>query len=156
MKDFITLTIRGDFPDLNTELNEAKRVCFVGKGNSRRRVPGLLYSQHKKKWTDQVIFQARSQYNGQVITDPCTFIFQWFLKDNRKDFDNRNFAQKYIFDGLVKAGVIKDDSWNYTKGGTIHIPALDHLDPRVQIIILPEFYIGQCVPLILKTYYESP
>jgi len=37
------------------------------------------------------------------------FLFEWFVKNKKEDPDNISFAQKFIFDGLVKAGVLAND-----------------------------------------------
>ena len=42
--------------------------------------------------------------------------FRWTLKDRRKDIDNVAFAQKFIFDTLVKCGIMKGDGQKYLKG----------------------------------------
>jgi Holliday junction resolvase RusA-like endonuclease len=44
---------------------------------------------------------------------PCKITFTWHLKDKRKDLDNVAFAKKFILDGLVKAGVLKNDNLNH-------------------------------------------
>lgn len=37
----------------------------------------------------------------------------WVEKNMRRDKDNIRHGIKYILDGLVEAGIIKDDSWTY-------------------------------------------
>jgi Holliday junction resolvase RusA-like endonuclease len=44
---------------------------------------------------------------------PCKITFTWHVKDKRKDLDNVAFAKKFILDGLVKAGVLKNDNLNH-------------------------------------------
>lgn len=43
---------------------------------------------------------------------PCRITFVWHLKNKRKDLDNVAFAKKFILDGLVKAGTLKNDNLN--------------------------------------------
>lgn len=40
---------------------------------------------------------------------PLELNFVWYLKDRRKDIDNVAFAKKFINDGLVKSGCLKND-----------------------------------------------
>jgi Holliday junction resolvase RusA-like endonuclease len=44
-----------------------------------------------------------------VALYPVSVTFTWHRTDRRTDPDNIAFAAKYILDGLVKAGVLKDD-----------------------------------------------
>jgi hypothetical protein len=39
----------------------------------------------------------------------------WQTKDKRKDSDNVNFGVKFILDGVVAAGRLKDDSFKYIR-----------------------------------------
>lgn len=42
---------------------------------------------------------------------PADLEFTWYVKDRRKDKDNIAFAKKYIFDGMVSAGLLDNDGW---------------------------------------------
>ena len=42
---------------------------------------------------------------------PADLEFTWYVKDRRKDKDNISFAKKYIFDGMINAGLIDNDGW---------------------------------------------
>lgn len=42
---------------------------------------------------------------------PVNMKFDWYVKDRRKDKDNIAFAKKYIFDGMVQAGLLQNDGW---------------------------------------------
>ena len=44
---------------------------------------------------------------------PIKITFIWHLINRRKDLDNVAFAKKFILDGLVKAGVLKNDNLNH-------------------------------------------
>ena len=60
-------------------------------------------------------WMAKLLANGarQIKAYPVDIVFQWFCTSTRTDPDNIAFAQKFILDGLVKAEVLKDDSWKY-------------------------------------------
>ena len=47
---------------------------------------------------------------------PVSILFQWHRTDQRTDPDNIQFGAKFILDGLVKAGVLENDSWKHIKG----------------------------------------
>lgn len=64
---------------------------------------------------------------------PADFIFKWYAKDRRKDKDNLSFAKKYIFDGMVNAGLIENDGWKQI-GNWEDIFLIDKENPRVEII----------------------
>jgi len=42
---------------------------------------------------------------------PADVTFYWHCADGRTDPDNISFAQKFILDGLVNAGVLLNDGW---------------------------------------------
>ena len=42
---------------------------------------------------------------------PVNLKFDWYVKDRRKDKDNISFAKKYIFDGMIQAGLLQNDGW---------------------------------------------
>ena len=50
--------------------------------------------------------------------DPVVVHFVWVEADRKRDPDNIAFAKKFVFDALVKARKLKDDSQRYVKGFT--------------------------------------
>jgi hypothetical protein len=62
----------------------------------------------KKKGTEavqlEVLSQNRSKIDGMVDVE-----LYWIVPDNKQDPDNVFFATKYILDGIVKAGVLRED-----------------------------------------------
>jgi hypothetical protein len=51
---------------------------------------------------------------------PIRICYEWHCKNKRTDPGNIAFAQKFIEDGLVVAGVISDDGWDEIAGGFDH------------------------------------
>ena len=47
--------------------------------------------------------------------------FFWIHRNKKKDFDNVEFSQKWIRDGMVKAGVIPNDGWAHFPPETGHV-----------------------------------
>ena len=91
---------------LNEYVNAERRNRFAG-------------AKIKKEQTDLCALYARmARNNGVEVKDyPIHVTLTWYCKDARKDPDNIAFAKKFIFDGMVKAGVIDNDSWKFMNGG---------------------------------------
>lgn len=49
---------------------------------------------------------------------PVEILCRWFTKSTRTDPDNIAFGIKFILDGFVKSGLLKDDSWKFIKSIT--------------------------------------
>ena len=53
---------------------------------------------------------------------PVKMHFTWYMKQSKngktKDPDNVAFAKKFLLDGIVKAGILRDDSIKQIKGFT--------------------------------------
>lgn len=58
----------------------------------------------------------------------------WIEKDKRRDPDNIAVAVKFIWDGLVEAGVIANDGWKQN-GGWKNSFEVDKDNPRIEVII---------------------
>lgn len=60
--------------------------------------------------------------------------FDWREPDQKRDFDNIMFAQKFILDSLVQQEILKDDGWdNITK--IEHSVAFDPSRPGVLVTL---------------------
>ena len=118
----IHLTFPGSYPTLNKVIANAKKNWG-------------LYATEKSKFTKIAHIDAIAQYRGPVIESQCNFQFNWFLKNDKTDPDNITVGQKYIFDGLVNAGVLKDDGIEILGGGITHFFAVDKDNPRCELTI---------------------
>lgn len=67
----------------------------------------------------------------------CRVEFAWFEPNRRRDLDNVAFAKKFVLDGLVKAGVLRDDSPRYVLGLADEF-GYDRDDPRVVVTLRSE------------------
>lgn len=92
-------TIKGSLPTLNQH-------------DSANRANKFLGAKMKKESTELVEIQMRGK---QKITKPCTISFHWYIS-NRSDPDNIRFSCKYILDGMVKAGILPDDTQKWVMG----------------------------------------
>jgi len=72
---------------------------------------------------------------GKEKFDKITLHYIVYLKNRRTDGQNiRSIIEKFVLDGLVKAGVIKDDSVDYISYDSTEYH-IDKNNPRVEIII---------------------
>ncbi len=69
----------------------------------------------KRNETEKIIWLCRAQYLKPIDTK-VKIDFTWFVANRRKDPDNIAFTKKFILDGLVKAGVLKNDNLNVIVG----------------------------------------
>lgn len=79
------------------------------KANRYNRFAG---AKLKKEMTELVAWQVKGK---PKITKPCVLSFSWYIS-SKCDYDNICFARKYLLDGMVKAGILKDDSPKYVLG----------------------------------------
>ena len=107
---------------LNEYINECRRNKYVG-ANLKREIEHDLFYIIKKEFRSLKIYK------------PVIIEYLWVEKDKRRDKDNIAFAQKFVQDALVMAGILKNDGWNEIKGFT-HDFAVDKKNPRVEIRIV--------------------
>ena len=83
------------------------------KAERTPRVGYIMANRIKKRETDIVCLLAKTKL--MKIDKPVNIEFTWLEKTARRDLDNIAFCQKYILDGLVKAGIIENDTQKYIK-----------------------------------------
>ena len=114
------IVIPGELPDLNQIIAESKNHWGS-------------YSSMKKANTQLVAFctkQATKRKYKKIDLD-----ITWYCKNKRKDKDNiMAGGLKMILDGLVVAGVIKNDGWAHIGSINNHFE-VDKNNPRVEIKI---------------------
>ena len=96
-----TFTIPIIFPSLN-EIIESSKTHWS------------KYSKPKKGYTEIVASFARQQLKP-VMKYPMEIHCHWRVKNQRKDPDGLSAGCKFILDGLVKAGILKNDGFNEIK-----------------------------------------
>lgn len=109
------LIIPGSLPGLNEIINASKSNWSV-------------YRKMKQEHTELVAWLAKRlpEINRADIT------ITWYCPNKRKDKDNIMAGQKFLFDGLQKAGVIKNDGWKQI-GDITHQFRIDKKNPRVEL-----------------------
>jgi len=112
------IEIPGRLPSLNDIIAAAKQ----GKGKYQP------YAIMKEQYTNDIGWLAKKlpRYNRADIT------ITWYEPNLRRDPDNITAGQKFILDGLVAGGVIKDDSQRYINSIT-HKYEVDRENPRIEI-----------------------
>lgn len=110
-------TIPGELPDLNQIIKASKSHY-------------MAYSTLKKKNTQLVMLASK----GIASVERANFTITWHCKNRRKDKDNIAAGVKFIFDGLVENGILKNDGWKEI-GDVNHIFKVDKENPRVEVEI---------------------
>lgn len=116
------LVIPGPLPGLNDYID----------ANRANRNKGANLKQSTQKIVELC---ARKQLRGFRPKGPVWMTYTWYERDRRRDKDNiSSFGRKVIQDGLVKAGVLKNDGWEDIDGFSDRF-AVDKYNPRVEIEI---------------------
>lgn len=82
------------------------------------------WQEEKKKWTD---------YEFPMTEKALVTISIFCLK--RQDEDNTYASMKGVIDGLVQAGILKDDSYDYVSTKFVHVPVTKKEAEHIEITI---------------------
>jgi Holliday junction resolvase RusA-like endonuclease len=91
------------FPDQFTSLND-----YISAERGNKYQAAVI----KRSETQRVQICAMQAGLRPVQHYPVALTFTWIRKNRRSDPDNIVAAKKYILDGLVRAGVLRDDGWD--------------------------------------------
>lgn len=111
------IVIPGELPDLNMIIDESKKHW-------------TKYRDMKQVETEKVAWIAKKLPKMGKIDLKIT----WYCKDKRKDKDNILVGIKFILDGLVEAGIIKNDGWKEVGDITPKFE-IDKHNPRIEVLI---------------------
>jgi Holliday junction resolvase RusA-like endonuclease len=115
--------IPGRFPGMNEIITAAK----MGRGKYQP------YAKMKEEYTNMVAWLAKKLPRYKKVDISIV----WYEPNARRDLDNIMSGQKFIMDGLVKAGAIPDDSQKYVKSVT-HKFGIDRVNPRIEVELRKE------------------
>ena len=118
------LIIPYTLPSLNEYIKENRRSLFQA-------------NRLKSETEADIVLLCREQLSGVKIDKPVFIRYLWVEPDRRKDLDNISFARKFVQDGLVKAGVLKNDTWRYVKGFADEF-AVDKDNPHVEVVLIEQ------------------
>ena len=96
-----TVTVEGRMPSLNDYISAERANRYKAAAMKKRETARVRAAA----------MQQRAPRFERRVTVRTTF----YEPDMRRDADNVGFARKFVLDGLVAAGVIKDDSRKYVE-----------------------------------------
>lgn len=114
--------IKGELTDLNTYIRAERSNKYKA-------------AKIKEEETMRVALEAKAS-GLKRVDKPVAIIIRWETKNKKKDKDNIAFAKKFILDGLVKAGVLKDDGWEQVEY-FLDFFGVDKNNPGVMVAITP-------------------
>lgn len=112
------MVIPGRMPGLND---------YVQAERSNRYAASKMKKQQTERAGIAAVEQGMPRFPGRVEV-----AFTWVEENRRRDMDNVCFAKKFILDGLVRAGVIRDDTPRYIAGFSDSF-AYDSRNPRIEV-----------------------
>lgn len=116
------LWIPGPLPGVNEIVGAARANRFVS-------------AKQKREWTDAVAMHARAARIPPARR--VYLVFDWVEKSKRRDPDNvAGGGRKFILDGLVAAGVLKNDGWGEVAGWEDRF-SVDKARPGVKVTMRP-------------------
>jgi len=103
--------IPGQMPGLNELINTARGT----KGMASI----AAAAGQKRKWTERAALYIRDamiRLDIKTYTNPVFVDLVWLEQNRRRDPDNIVSAKKFVFDGMVLAGMLPNDGWKNIKG----------------------------------------
>lgn len=116
----LKLTIPGRLPGLNDMIDAARENRYES-------------AAMKKEYTEMAAWCAKAARLPRM--EKVDLIITWHEPNKRRDKDNIMAGQKFIWDGLVEAGVLKNDGWNQI-GDITHRFRVDKANPRVEVELI--------------------
>ena len=116
-----TLTITGRLPGLN-EIISANRSSKYEAAKQKKDVEGMI------------MWYIQEQLKGLKIDKPVRLTHWFYEPSKRRDKDNVMAGKKFIWDALVRTGVLKNDGWNEIEDSRDFV-LVDEINPRVVVEI---------------------
>lgn len=114
-----TFVIPGQLPGLNEIIDADRSNKYSG-------------AKMKKKHTENIAWIIKASKIPKH--DRIGLRIAFYEPSKRRDKDNIMAGQKFIWDGLVLAGIIKNDGWSEING-LIYAFDVDKSNPRVEVMI---------------------
>ena len=105
---------------------------FIGRNQIRQ------FQKQKKEWAEIIKLYTLKNKPYKPIKQCKLTLFYYFKDKTRRDPDN--YSGKFILDGLVRAGIIFDDS--FFNINLILKASVDKGNPRLEISIDSEGYVN--------------
>lgn len=114
------MVIEGRMAGLNEYVDAERRNRYAG-------------AKLKKAETERAAAAARA-YGMPRFDGPVEVSFVWYERNRRRDVDNVCAAKKFVLDGLVRAGVLPDDSQRHVRA-LRDMVLVDAARPRVEVFV---------------------
>lgn len=111
-----------EYPGRLPGLNEIIAAAKQGRGKCQP------YAIMKERYTSEIGWLAKKLPAYERVDITIT----WYEPNRRRDPDNVVGGTKFIMDGLVAGGAIKDDSQRYVNS-ILHNFEVDQDNPRIEI-----------------------
>jgi len=117
------IVVPGEMPGMNEIVGAAKLAARARYGGG--------YTKEKRECTGLV---ERAALGVQPVP-AASVVCHWYCKDKRRNPDNIAAGVKFALDGLVHAGVLKNDGWSEVLElrHTFHV---DKHNPRLEIELM--------------------
>lgn len=99
-------------------------------GRGSRYIQSIQYQEEKQKW--EWLVKSAIGKNKPKKMDKAIVSITYYFKDRRRR-DPDNYSGKFILDGLVRAGVLEDDS--FSNIDLILKGKYDKKNPRVEVAL---------------------
>ena len=116
------IVINGQLTTLNQYINAERRNRYIA---------GSIKKKETKRCADSAL-QYLEDNPDVKIEFPANIHIKWYRENKRSDPDNIAFAIKFIFDGLMEAGLLENDNWVNIKR-IEHDFEIDKNNPRVEV-----------------------
>jgi Holliday junction resolvase RusA-like endonuclease len=119
---------------LPLEVYYSKNKKFILNLNNYRNAHYRILSNSKKIYTDNLIPELKELSR---FTEPVTLTYTYYAKTKRRiDISNPcSIIDKFTCDALVKAGVLKDDSFEQVNKVVYKFGGFDKENPRCELLI---------------------
>lgn len=114
------LIVPGRMPSRNEAEQKARTHWAVG-------------AKLKKQYTEIVMLECKRQ-KLQPVTQRAVLSITFYEQDKRRDSDNVISGLKYILDGMIQAGVLKNDTRKHVEL-QINPIEVDRSNPRIEVVI---------------------
>lgn len=112
-------------------LNDWTELCKRDRYESTSRYsPSSKY----KRETEDMIAWCIKAARVKPVEGKVFIHITWIEPNMKRDLDNIDFAKKFIFDAMQKAGVIPNDNWRYIAGFDSKF-RVNKSDPRIIVEI---------------------
>jgi hypothetical protein len=120
--------------NLPLTVHTSKNKKFILNLNNYRNAYFRVLSVAKKNYTDALLPELEDL---PKFTEPVTLTYNYFAKTKRRiDISNPcSIIDKFACDALVKAEILKDDSYEHVNAVVYRFGGFDKEDPRCELTV---------------------